>query len=359
MNYWRRDSLKIIFVLHSHKLGGAEKHLLILSEMLKNDGHEVVFAGPRDSWLSEKLSEIGVETYHIPMHGFYDLYSLTKLISFTKRFKPDIIHGHLTRGAFYAGLASRFLKIPSVATAHSTNTWKHFQRVNKIVCVSKAVKEFLIKMGYNEQKLKLIYNGVKQIKKDISLRRKTRERLNIQEDEVVFGMIARVIHEKGHDLALDAFEKIGRKGKVLFVGDFNTEFGSLIDNKINKMGLNEKVIRVGQQDDILPYISAIDIYLSPSRREAISLSILESLSAGLPVIGSNVGGIPEAVFHGENGFIFENENVQDLANYMDILYNDQMLMEKFSKNATQVFMKKFDVDIMYREIISVYKELLH
>ncbi|MGC8768639.1 glycosyltransferase family 4 protein [Calditerrivibrio sp.] len=349
--------MKVAFVLHSHKLGGAEKHLLILIELLKNENHEVVFLGPKDSWLSDQLSIIGVEQHHIPMHGFYDIFSLAKIIKVLKRFKPELIHGHLTRGAFYAGLASKYLKIPSVATAHSTNTWKHFQYVDRIICVSNAVKNFLLHKGYDENKLRVIYNGVIEPIVAIEDRLRLRKELCVDKDEVLFGMISRIIHEKGHDIALEAFDEIGRRGKLIFVGDFNTEFGQVVKNKINKMGLSENVLLVGQQDNVYPYLSMLDIFLSPSRREAMPLAILEALGAGLPVIGSNIGGIPEAVEHGVNGFIFPSENAKEMAKYMNKLCDDLDLRKQMGINAKKSFNDRFSADIMYKSILKLYHEL--
>ncbi|PMP71759.1 MAG: hypothetical protein C0187_03235 [Calditerrivibrio nitroreducens] len=349
--------MKVAFVLHSHKLGGAEKHLLILIKLLKNENHEVVFLGPKDSWLSDQLSIIGVEQHHIPMHGFYDIFSLAKIIKVLKRFKPELIHGHLTRGAFYAGLASKYLKIPSVATAHSTNTWKHFQYVDRIICVSNAVKNFLLHKGYDENKLRVIYNGVIEPFVAIEDRLRLRKELYVDKDDVLFGMISRIIHEKGHDIALEAFDEIGRRGKLIFVGDFNTEFGQVVKNKINKMGLSENVLLVGQQDNVYPYLSMLDIFLSPSRREAMPLAILEALGAGVPVIGSNTGGIPEAVDHGVNGFIFPSENAKEMAKYMNKLYDDLDLRKQMGINAKKSFNDRFSADIMYKSILKLYHEL--
>lgn len=349
--------MKVVFVLHSHKLGGAEKHLLTLAQLLKKENHEVVFLGPKDSWLSEQLSIVGVEQHHIPMHGFYDIFSFVRIIKVLKRFKPEIIHGHLTRGAFYAGLASRYLKIPSVATAHSTNTWKHFQYVDKIICVSNAVKNFLLQKGYDKNKLRVIYNGVIEPLVTVEDRLRLRKELCIDNDEVLFGMISRIIHEKGHDIALEAFDEIGRRGKLIFVGDFNTEFGQVVKDKISKMGLSENVLIVGQQDNVYPYLSMIDIFLSPSRREAMPLAILEALGAGLPVVGANTGGIPEAVEHGVNGFVFQSDNAKEMARYMKQLYDDHDLRKQMGMNAKKSFNDRFSADIMYKSILKLYNEL--
>jgi len=350
--------LKVVFVLHSHKLGGAEKHVLILSQLLTKNGHDVIYAGPQDSWLSEQLIKIGVDTFHIPMHGFYDLPSTIKLIFFLNKYKPDIVHGHLTRGAFYSGLVAKYLRIPSVATAHATNTWKHFQRSDRIICVSNAVKNFLASKGYEKSRLKLIYNGVIKPEFDIISRNNLRNEWQIDSDDIVFGMISRIIYEKGHDLALDAFDKIGRKGKLVFVGDYNTEYGSFLKDKVDKMGLKTQVIFVGQQDSVNKYLSAFDIFLSPSRREAMPLSILEALGAGLPVIGSDVGGIPEAIVNGYNGLIFKEQDVDMMAWCMSTLYQNAEMRRSLSKNAIETFNAKFSAEVMFSEVFQLYQQVI-
>ncbi|MCX8083725.1 MAG: glycosyltransferase [Calditerrivibrio sp.] len=346
-----------MFVLHSHTLGGAEKHVLILSEMLKNNGHEVVFAGPKDSWLSVKLSSIGVDTFHIPMHGFYDLYSLMKLVIFFKKFRPDIVHGHLTRGAFYAGIASKVAGIPSVATAHSTNTWKHFRWVDRIVCVSNAVRDFLLSKGHPSDKLTTIYNGVKIPVIDSSVRDKLRSEWGIKENDIVFGMVSRVIYDKGHDIAIKAFKKAGIYAKIVVVGDYATDYGKLLIDMVKEYGMDDKVLFVGGKDNVFDYFVAFDVYLSPSRREAMPLAILEAISVGLPVVGSRVGGIPEIVKDRLNGMLFESENVDELAACMKGIAEDRSFIKKMSEQSKKVYEEFFDAWIMYRKIIDLYKSI--
>lgn len=350
--------MRIVLVLHSHTLGGAENQLFRLAKRLKNDGHEIAYAGPRDSWLADKLMSEGIKTVHIPMHGFYDIYSLIKLVYFLKKFKPDIVRGDLTRGAFYAGLAAKFVDIPSVGSAHSTNTWKHFKWVDKIITVSDAVNNFLKSKGYQEERLIRIYNGVDIKPKNIEDRIKIRQELGIAENEVVFGMISRIIHDKGHDIALEAFVKAGRPGKLVIVGDYNTDFGDFLMQKVEELNLNGYVIWTGQKDDVFPYLTSFDVFLAPSRREAMSLSIIEAMGMGLPIIGSKVGGNPEQIEHGKNGFLFTSENAEEMGQYMKILENDKDMRMRFGEYSKEKYLSTFSGDIFYRNVLNVFEDLI-
>ena len=120
--------MKIVTVLHSLKSGGAERHALQLMKGLRARGHEALYAGPMKGWLGQQLRAEGFGGIDLPLSGLYDLPSVVRLALYARRVGADLIHGHLTRGAWYAGLAARLAGLPNVATAHSDNAGKHFGR---------------------------------------------------------------------------------------------------------------------------------------------------------------------------------------------------------------------------------------
>lgn len=350
--------MRILTVLHSHTLGGAERHALGLMQAIHREGHEVLFAGPRDGWLAEQLLQAGIEVAHLPMHGFFDLASMLHLARLARHFKADILHGHLTRGAHYAGIASRLTGIPSVATAHSTNAGKHFGRARCIIAASQAVRDFLLEQGYPTGRIAMIYHGVTIPALPVSTRDIVREQWGITPHTPVFGMVARFVADKGQDIALDAFAQAGAPGLLVLVGDASTPWGQAMLRHAAILGLGDKVRFLGQQEDVFPLLAALDVFLAPSRREALGLSILEAMGMGLPVLGSKVGGIPELIQHEVNGLVLPPEDVPAWSEGIRRLAQDASLRRAMGDAGRRDYLARFTSETMVQATLDVYQQAL-
>jgi len=348
--------MKIITVLHSHHLGGAERHALGVMKFLQGQGHDIMFAGPLDSWLGERAKAEGIRVAHLPMHGFFDLPSMLRLARQARRFGADLLHGHLTRGAHYAGIASRISGIPNVATAHSTNAGKHFGRADRIIAVSSAVRDFLLAKGYAAERIDIIHNGLTIPTLPPSARHELRRGLGIAPHEVVFGMVARFVPDKGHDIALRAFAKAGAPGRLLLVGNDGTDWGRAMHRLVEELGLKQHVIFLGERNDVFPALAGMDVYLAPSRREAFSLSLIEAAGMGLPLLGTAVGGNPEIIANNDNGLLLPSENVDAFSDAISRLAYDPALRSEMGLKARAAYTQRFRTESMMSSILETYRK---
>lgn len=351
--------MKVLFILHSHSCGGAEKHVLNLMCELKTCGHMPFLACPRDSWLAEQSTIKGIHTVYTAMHGFYDIVSLMQICLFIRKEKIGLLHGHLTRGAFYAGWASRLTGIPSVATAHSTNTWKHFSHQRRIIAVSSAVKESLIARKLDAKRILIIKNGIPGPPAEITdLRSRTRSKLGLSNNDFALGMTARYIRDKGQDILVEAVSRISsekRKSmKVFFIGEARGEWFKQIRDLVNAKKLADCCHFLGQREDVPQLLGAMDIFVLPSRREAISLAIMEAFAAQLPVIATAIGGIPEIVIDNCTGRLFPAEDSEKLASLIDELMDDEQQRGRLGRQAYKLYREKFSIDQMTRKICNIY-----
>ena len=352
--------MRIIFVLHGHECGGAEKHALMLMEGVKSEGHEVAFAGPMDSWLAENARAAGIPCIHVPMHGFYDAYSLYLLIKAAKGFKADLLHGHLGRGSHYAGLASQLLKIPMIATAHSTNTHKHFKRANNIIAVSSAVREQLVDKGYSRERITLIHNGVPDPAVGGADRSAIRSQLGLADREIALCMVARFIPDKGHELAVTALADLKQANVLLFlIGKAEGKCYQAVRRQVRDLGLERQIRFLGQRENVNELLRGMDIYLAPSRREAFPLSILEACGAGLPMIATRVGGIPEIISDRENGLLFDSNDTASLVGLLNELLASPDYRGTLSERARQNFTVNLSIKKMLDSCIELYRSELN
>lgn len=120
----------------------------------------------------------------------------------------------------------------------------------------------------------------------------------------------------------------------------------------------ESVRFLGKQSAIPDLLRAADLFLLPSQSESFGLSALEAMSCGLPVIGTNIGGIPEVVVHGETGFVAEVGDVQRMARYVLDLYQNKKKYSAFSKRSRELVVEKFDIDLIVPMYEQLYNSLL-
>jgi glycosyltransferase involved in cell wall biosynthesis len=351
--------MKVIFVLHSNDAGGAERHLIQLMSGLKNAGVTCIFAGSLDGWLGRQLIAAGFQCENIPFTGIYDLFSLLRLAKLIRREKADLVHGHLTRGALYVGLASRMTGVPNVATAHSTNAGKRFGRADRIIAVSDAVKRFLVECGYRQDLIRTVHHGVP----DYATLPRTPEhymRTELQlDDSPVLVMVARFMPAKGHDVALRALALLkDRQWILVLAGSLDTSCAKDMLALTETLDITDRIRFIGHRDDVINIYGIGDILLAPSRREALSLTLLEAAAFSLPIVATDVGGISEAVADGLTGLLVASEDFTAFAQAIRTLLDNPELRRNMGKAGRQRYEKQFALKSMTQETIRVYDELV-
>jgi glycosyltransferase involved in cell wall biosynthesis len=352
--------MNIMVILHSHICGGAEVHALALMRGLAHRGHKVAFAGPDDSWLAEKAQENSIESIHVPMHGMVDLISLFLLVRSARRWKPDLLHGHLVRGTHYATMTGRVIACPTVATAHSTISYKRFHRAGHVIAVSEAVKDSLVARQIRSSKITRIYHGIPDSFVLRKYREDVRKNLGIKEDECALCMVARFIPDKGHDLLLRAFSGLkDRRFKLFLAGEDSGPWAREIRSMAKDRDLEGSMVFLGFKEDVPRFMAGMDILIAPSRREALSISIIEALSMGLPVIAARVGGIPEVVRNRVNGLLVEKENAKELREAISYLVSHPDVRHAYGLKGRELFLQEFSEGEMVDCHLRLYRSLTH
>ena len=347
-------------VLHSHGCGGAERHVLLLMKALKQRGDAPVFAGPLDSWLGEQVKAEDIESVHLPMHGFYDFYSIARLSRLGGKLNADLLHGHLTRGAWYAGLAGKVAGLPVVATAHSTNAGKHFGRADRLIAVSEAVRQFLLSSGYDAKRISRIYHGVEDhFEMESQHRDAVRHELALGPNTIAVCIVARFVKAKGHDILFEALSRLKSDSRihVFCLGDPETDFGREMRAKAANTLIENRITFLGHRESVYRTLAGMDVCVAPSRREALSLSLLEAASMGLPLIGSRTGGIPEVISDHFNGRLFPPGDSDALADLFRNISKNSNDWREMGRNSRKKYLEQFSMQAMVAQTLAVYQEL--
>ena len=315
-------------------------------EKLIDEGYEVDCACNIDKEVDDRLIQKGVKVYDIPFSrnplNPKNLKAYSILSKIVKENRYDIVHVHTPVASVYGRLLKlKFKNIKTIYTVHGFHFFKGAPKLNWMIYypIEKIMAKFtdviitINEEDYNRAKtfnIKETYkiDGVgidlNQYNKDLYDRDKERERLNLEKDDFVILMIAEVNKNKNHIQIINAVEKLikqGQKVKLLCAGD-----GVLFD-EVSKLvkdrGLDQNIKMLGFRTDINELIAACDIGVLMSYREGLPRNIMELMTYGKPVVGTNIRGIRDLVSDGENGFLVDVGDVDVTVYAIELLYKDK------------------------------------
>ena len=375
---------RILFVTESLGVGGTETHLLDLLPGLRSAGFDVaVFCFTEKGTRASVLEDEGIEVLASPSFGARKRSLLaplrivagqTKLFALIKRWRPDIVHFFLPSpylaGAPVAIAASVPIKVMSRRSmADYRGNWPFIapleQRLHRhmdaVIGNANAVTEELRQEGVPEQKLHLIYNGVRQSAETIS-RSAARQQLNIDPHDLVLSTIANLMPYKGHvDLIAALREIADRLPQPWLLLCAGRDGGSLaeISRVIKESGLERNVRLLGERRNVRQLLAASDIsVLAPTRNEGFSNAILESMAAGLPMVVTNVGGNAEAVSDGVTGIVVPPLDRNALADAILRLAREPALRQSMGALGRKRTAEEFSLEAAVEEYHALYVSLL-
>lgn len=324
---------------------------------LSAHGITCIYAGPLDCWLGEQITAAGFQCEHIPFRGLFDLRSHFLLSRLMRREKVDLIHAHMNPGAFYAQWASQLTGVPWVATWHDMSKAKRHGSARRIIAVSNAVHRALLAWNYAPERVATVHNGVPDCAAiPVPKSAEIRGRLGLN-DAPVISIIARLDRIKGQDVALRALAMLkGRRWIFLIVGSTDTPWGWTMQELAKELDIADRVIFHGHRDDVPSLYARTDTLLAPSRREPLSLTLLEASAFSLPIVASNVDGIVEAVADGVSAFLVPVEDVGALADRIGILLDDKSLREALGRAGRLHYEANFSLQKMVDGVMHVYRQ---
>jgi len=367
-----KDTVDVLHVIRSFEIGGAEKLVLKLASAQAASGGVVpqiaslMGIGP----LREEASARGLITHVVGVGGVKYVSGMCRILRLLKRLKPDIVHTHNFLSHVHAAPVARVLRIPVVHTKHGRAVtsigWAPWLRraiynlADRIVVVSgETGTAFREKTGVDESKIRVVYNGIDTGGLSGPGRDDARGRLGIPSGVKVLGTVSRLDRVKDHDTLLEAFARVVSRRKdclLIIIGD-GPERGN-IERKVEALGLDESVRLIGFTDQVPLYLAAMDLFLQPSKEEGLSMTILEAMAAGLPVIATPVGGTPEVIDDGETGRLVDVGNAEKLASCIVEFLEKPDEYAVMAKNARLRVEREFTLERMAEGYEKVYREVL-
>lgn len=362
----RGRELRILQLVNSLDTGGAEKMVSSLSLELKRMGHRVEVVCLREFGrmpvAMERFAENGVGLRKFGKTDGFSAACIWKLARFLKSERIDVIHSHNPLVTHYAAAAALLARTPlSVSTIHGTSTLEiqKWARVlfsgschltDRIVLVCRQVQEeFCRRFQAFRNRTATIPNGI-DVSELISIPPRPSSK------EFVFGTVGRLVPVKDHHTLLVAFAKLRERFpfcnlQILGSGELQEELRMFAV----ALGLTQAVRFHGWSTDIPGFLSRIDTFVLSSRSEGLPMTLLEAMAAGVPVVSTAVGGVPEVVEPAGCGWLARPGDPVDLAAKMECALSTR---DDRGSRARSAVVKEYSVECMARRYAGLYETAL-
>lgn len=377
---------KVLYIITKSNWGGAQRYVYDLATTIpKGDFTSTVAAGGagllKERLIEQKIPFITLQSLGRDIHIFNDFKVFFELISLLKQEKPDIIHLNSSKIGLLGALAARIhnLTHTTIHIIFTGHGWAHtedrpsWQRCalallhwftivlsHTTIAVSETSKSEVSSMPGIAHKIKVVHNGV-----GVTDTYSTQEAQHIIEElsgttfspeEVIIGTIAELHTNKGLSYLIDAFAAIEQKtaSQLIIIGD--GEEKESLQKQIQKKDLTHTVHSISRAGDAQKLLSGFDIFVLPSIKEGFPYVVLEAGAAGLPIIASRVGGIPEVISDGHNGILCTPKSSKELSEAFLSLIHDTKKREMYGHAIQETVTKKFSLEIMTQHTIRLYAD---
>ena len=307
--------MRIFELVSGAGVNGATVHAASLVRELCRRGHDVTVVCRPGAWIGSRAEESGARSVSSDMHRIPPD-QLRRIAELCRRERPDVLHTHMSRANFFGVLLSRLAGVPCVATAHSQNVLLHWFLNDAVIAVSASTARFLSRYRLVPASRLHVVRGFVEApaappSDDERLRLRTS--LGLGERDRVVGTAAQLIPAKG---VLDLVRAVGlvrsRVPTTLVVaGSGEPAHEELLRAEAARLGV--PVRWLGFRADLGSLLPAFDLFATATHREAFGMVALEAMAAGLPVVATDVGGLPEVVENGVSGLLVPRRDPASLA----------------------------------------------
>lgn len=284
--------------------------------------------------------------------------------------KPDVFHTNSSKMGGIGNLAARLAGVRKITfTAHGWEfnaprpwwarlaikffTWLTVMLSHKTICVSEKTCDDIRRLPFLKNKLRVVRNGIEKF--DVLPRIQAREKLGIENDgRLVVGTLAELHPVKGVDILLEAWQSFSKKHETRLVIIGEGEAKDELEELAKILGISDSVTFMGYVENARNYLSAFDIFVLPSRSEALPYTVLEAGFAGVAVIATNVGGIPEIIKTGVNGVLIDPEEPDTLFSTLILLAENKDLRKRLGENLKETIITNFSAKKMAERTLSLY-----
>lgn len=359
--------IRILFVVRSLHVGGMEQMVIELAGALDPAKYEIQFCTIEDpGQLADQVAARGIELTALNKPPGLRPGYIAKLRTILNEWQPDIIHTHNDTGHFYAALANaaRLKRCKLIHTKHGrgdiddrkaiTRNWLSSYLSDLVIAVSDDVASVCRDIEHvRSKKVRTIINGIK-LEPYLNLKRDTHG-----ETSITFGHVGRLSAVKNQRLQLTAFAEVLRKvpeARLEIAGD--GPLRAELQATSQELNLGSSVTFLGYRSDIADVLRDVDVFLLSSVSEGTPLVVIEAMAAGLPIIATNVGGLPDMISDCRTGYLVASGDVDGMTKRMLDLACNQDQRFTFGERGREVAKSRYSLDRMVNDYEAAYQSLI-
>lgn len=372
--------IRICHVITNLSVGGAQETVLALARGIQADHDVTVVAGPSErSWVSDALAGVDVRVVNVPslvrpIRPLADVRALFSLWRTFKRLSPDVVHTHSSKAGVLGRIAAIAARVP--VRVHTIHGWSFHQyqpavvqkgyrllervlayRTSRLVAVSRPDIDKGIAAGIGRpETYVLIRSGIDLSRFQSAEREKARANIGVPAHAPIVGTVGRLSVQKDPLTLLHAFAGLhARDALLVFVGD--GPLRAETESAAVRAGVADRVRFMGARDDVAGLLPGFDVFALSSRWEGLPRVVLEAMASGVPVVATDVDGVPEVVEDGVTGRSVKPGDVDALCAALDELLADAQLRDKFAVAAGSR-LEQFSEHLMVEETAALYRTLI-
>jgi len=348
---------------------GGERQVKLLTNGLLNRGIDVRVACPPDSELFQDRAQANVA---IPwrVRSEFDPIAIANLIAHVRRFRPQVIHAHTSHAHSIAWLASRVVDVPVVVSRRVdfpiAGNWaarrKYLSHYIWFIAISEGVQKVLLGGGVDPSRVTVVHSGVELDRYPFrSGGRDNAEAVkwDVQPHEYLLINVAALTDHKDQATLLRAAAELRRMRddwRLVIAGE--GELRRELELLAEQLGLTSKVCFAGYVRDLRPLYKAADLFILSSHLEGLCTSLLDAMLAGVPVIATRTGGVPEVVEDGRTGRLVSPRDPLALSTAIADLLDQEDLRHTYARNAREKVEREFSADRMVEGTLFFYERVL-
>ena len=377
--------MEVCHLITSLRLGGSQKLILQIVKNSKSENlsHTVCSIGPQivggENELRSKFEDAGARVVDFGAKYRSDPFALWKIFQFFKQENPDVLHAHSVDANLVSRVIGRVAGIDAVVSTHHIVPTQYHPALRALDAVTTPLDSITVGVsdGVRDEfvgnrrswfpsfpdQWETVYNGI-EIEKfrsavetaDVD---SVRQRWGIDPDDFVYLTVGRYVPEKVQGDIIKATAEIKERHpefcpKLLIVGSGDLQ--TRLENIVNDHGISESVTVTGYVDEVHPYYAMADVFVSASIREGLPMVHIEAMSAGLPIVATDIPGVREIVFKGETGLLVPTKSPTKLAQAMTELEATDR-RERFGRRGFERANKVFNINRTVRSYIDIYKHI--
>ncbi|MDN4164859.1 glycosyltransferase family 4 protein [Cytophagales bacterium LB-30] len=357
--------MNIVLITYQGNLAGSTNSISYLAKGLALKGHKVYMVCRKNVLLNTLLENSPVHMVHLPLKGRLDWESIKALAQLCREKDIQVINAQSSYDRYIAIFAKALfrLKAKVVLTRRQEpksiggiQNWFYTFFSDKIVVISEELKKSFVRTGIPARHLKVVYNGIpKERFEQVSQSRieELKKQYGIKETDVVIGCISR--RKKQYQL-IRALPLLDASYKVLLAGVNPGEYDALVE----ELGVKQEIIYAGMvpPSDVLNYYKLLNVNVLCSTTDGFGLVLVESMAMGIPVVATRFGGIINVVKDGVTGLLYEDENVEDLAQKIGTVLNDTQKRESLIKAGVSSAYQEFSMENTVTNYEAFFEELI-